>query len=56
MLNAAGNVEKLESAVHAIRIAVFGEEDDEDKGREDHSQSSGEAFAAQTPTRRVVTA
>ena len=56
VLNAAGNVEKLESAVHAIRIAVFGEEDDEDKGREDHSQSSGEAFAAQTPTRRVVTA
>jgi rRNA processing protein Krr1/Pno1 len=53
VLNAAGDVEKLESAVHAIRVAVFGEEEEDDEeASEDHSHSSGEAFAAQTPTRR----
>lgn len=55
VLNAAGNVECLESAVHAIRVAVFGEEDDDADDAGGPSQASEEAFAAQTPTRRLVT-
>ncbi|KPA77169.1 hypothetical protein ABB37_07090 [Leptomonas pyrrhocoris] len=61
VLNAAGDVEKLESAVHAIRVAVFGEEEDEDESNnkedgEGLSRSAGDMFAAQTPTHRGVAA
>ncbi|KPI86263.1 hypothetical protein ABL78_4689 [Leptomonas seymouri] len=51
VLHAAGDVEKLESAVHVIRAEVFGEEE-EKEAKEGPSQFTGEAFAAQTPTSR----
>lgn len=44
VLNTAGDVEKLEAAVHAIRVAVFGDDD------EDDGEQPGDALRVYSPT------